>query len=87
MITRYLTLKYIEPIEVKIKDDASLFNMLQVYIEQYDECFIGLMDTYEDAKQEQELHYIMFGDVELCQDLTTICYLEDCLKLELDTNI
>lgn len=82
MITRYLTLKYIDPIEVKIKDELSLFNVLDVYIKQYGECFIGLMDTYEDAIQEQVAHYLEFGDIELCQDLLTLEYLENCYNLE-----
>lgn len=84
MITRYLTLKYVDPIEVKIEDELSLFNLLAVYIEQYGECFIGLMDTYEDAIQEQVVHYLEFGDIELCQDLITLDYLENCYNLEVN---
>lgn len=84
MITRYLALKYVDPIEVKIKDGVSLFNMLDMYIEQYGECFIGLTDTYEDAIEEQVVHYIEFGDMELCQDLITLDYLENCYNLEVN---
>lgn len=84
MKTRYLTLKYVEPIKVEFKDGTDLLNIIADYLDCYGDCFLGLMDTYEDAIQEQELHYIMFGDVELCQDLMTIYHLEHCLKLEVN---
>ena len=82
MKTRYLTLKYVEPIKVEFKDGVNLLNIIADYLDCYGDYFLGLMDTYEEAKQEQELHYVTFGDVELCEDLSTIMYLEDCLALE-----
>ena len=42
------------------------------------------MDTYEDAIQEQVVHYLEFGDIELCQDLMTLDYLENCYNLEVN---
>lgn len=81
MRTVYLTLKYVQPIEVKLKDEFSLFNMLCEYIDTYGELFIGIYDTVDEAIEAQAIHYTMYGDIELCKDLNTLYSLENCLAI------
>lgn len=82
MKTRYLTLKYVEPIKVEFKDGTDLLNIIADYLDCYGNCFLGLMDTYEEALTLQADSYLLYGDYDLCEDLSTIMYLEDCLALE-----
>lgn len=82
MKTRYLTLKYVEPIKVEFKDGTDLLNIIVDYLDCYGNYFLGLMDTYDEAIMLQAENYLTFGDCELCEDLGTIMFLEDCLALE-----
>lgn len=82
MKTRYLTLKYVEPIKVEFKDGTDLLNIIADYLDCYGDCFLGLMDTYEEALALQADSYLLYGDCDLCEDLSTIMFLEDCLALE-----
>ena len=82
MKIRYLTLKYVEPIKVEFKDGTDLLNIIADYLDCYGDCFLGLMDTYEEALALQADSYLLYGDYDLCEDLSTIMYLEDCLALE-----
>ena len=84
---RYLTIKYTKPIPVEFKEGIDLLNALANYIEVYGDCFIGLFEDYDDAIEQQDLHYLLFGDMDICKDLNTLHYLEDCYQLKIDTNI
>lgn len=77
----YLTLKYTKPIPVQYKDEFDMFNMLGMYIDAYGECFIGLFNSEEEALEQQELYYVLFGDKDICRDLNTLEHLDRCLAL------
>ena len=87
MITKFLTIKYSEPIKVDFKDKYNQFNLDCEYLNTYGNCYIGLFDSYDEAIINQTLWYELYGDTDICEDLMTIDYLERCYKLELDTNI
>lgn len=84
---RYLLLKYTEPIPVMFKENVNLLNVIADYIDAYGDYFVGLADSFEEGVLALENWYEMFGDRDLCLDIRTLNYLEDCYKLELDTNI
>ena len=82
MITRYLTIKYIDPIKVEFKDGVDLLNAISDYIDCYGDCFIALMDSFEDGLTAQRHWYELYGDIDICQDLNTIHHLDKCYQLE-----
>lgn len=87
MKTRYLTLRGCNPIRVDFKDGVDLMVAMTNYIDFYGDDFLGLMDTQEDALEILAEDYIEFGDVHVTNDIDTVLFLENCLELELDTNI
>ena len=84
---RYLLLKYTEPIPVMYKDGVNMLNVIADYIDTYGDYFVGLADSFEEGINALEDWYVMFGDRDLCRDIPTLNHLENCYKLELDTNI
>lgn len=87
MKTRYLALRGRNPIKVDFKDGVDMMFVMMNYIGFYGDDFLGLMDTQEEALEILAEDYVEFGDVHVTNDIDTVLFLENCLELELDTNI
>lgn len=87
MKTKYLTLRGCNPIKVDFKDGVNMVFVILNYIDFYGSDFLGLMDTQEEALEILAEDYVEFGDVHVTNDIDTVLFLENCLELELDTNI
>lgn len=82
MITKFLAIKYVEPIKVDFKDKFNQMSMDIEYLDVYGDCYVGLFDTYDEAIIHQMLWYKLYGDIDICKDLNTIEHLENCYQLE-----
>ena len=82
MITRYLTIRNLDPIRVDFKDGVNLMLVIYNYLDFYGDEFLGLMDTYEDALDLLAEDYLEYGDINITTDISTVLFLEDCLALE-----
>lgn len=87
MKTRYLTLRGCDPIKVDFKDGTDIMLAIMNYIDCYGNDFLGLMSTKQEALKVLADDYIEFSDTHTTNDIDAILFLEDCLALELDTNI
>lgn len=80
MKTYYLAIKGREPIQVQFKTNLTQ-SKIDCYIQQYGLDFIGIYETYQDAKQALQVDYYLFGDDRFNQ-IDTINHLERCYQLE-----
>lgn len=80
MNTYYLAIKGYEPIQVTFKTNLTQ-STIDCYIQQYGLDFIGIYETYQDAKQALQVDYYLFGDDRFNQ-IDTINHLERCYQLE-----
>ena len=87
MITKYVAIKGLKPYSIDIKDVSLLFDVYESYVLSFGDYFIGLYDTPEMAEEYLEIDYILFGDSQLSTDLQTILHLENCYRLNINTEI
>lgn len=80
MNTYYLAIKGCEPIQVQFKSNLTQ-STIDCYIQQYGLDFIGIYETYQDAKQALQVDYYLFGD-DRFNSIDTINHLERCYQLE-----
>lgn len=80
MNTYYLAIKGCEPIQVQFKSNLTQ-STIDCYIQQYGLDFIGIYETYQDAKQALQVDYYLFGDDRFIS-IDTINHLERCYQLE-----
>lgn len=80
MNTYYLAIKGCEPIQVHFKTNLTQ-SAIDCYIQQYGLDFIGLYETYQDAKQAIQVDYYLFGN-DRFNSIDTINHLERCYQLE-----
>lgn len=78
-----------EPIELKFKNNEYTLDQLHsMYNDIYKSEYIGIFTTKAECKIFIEIYKEDFPvDDTLCNDFDTITYLENCLALNLDTNI
>lgn len=81
----YVAIKGNNPIQVQFKNGLTQ-QILDTYIQVYGLSFIGIYETYQDAKKAIEVDYFLFGNDKF-NKVDTINFLEKCLALKLDTNI
>ena len=87
MITKYVAIKGLKPYSIDIKDMSLLFDVYDSYIQSFGDYFIGLFDTLKLAEDSLEIDYLLFGDSQLSTDLQTILHLENCYRLNINTEI
>ena len=87
MITKYVAIKGLKPYSIDIKDMSLLFDVYDSYIQSFGDYFIGLFDTLKLAEDSLEIDYLLFGDSQLSTNLQTILHLENCYKLNINTEI
>ena len=87
MITKYVAIKGLKPYSIDIKDTSLLFDVYDSYIQSFGDYFIGLFDTLKLAEDSLEIDYLLFGDSQLSTDLQTILHLENCYRLNINTEI
>jgi len=80
MTTKYLAIKGCEPIQVQFKTNITKA-ILDCYINQYGLDFIGIYETYQDAKKAVQVDYYLFGN-DTFNQIDTIYFLERCYNLE-----
>lgn len=87
MITKYVAIKGLKPYSIDIKDVSLLFDVYDSYIQSFGDYFIGLFDTLKLAEDSLEIDYLLFGDSQLSTDLQTILHLENCYRIQVETDI
>lgn len=76
----YLAIKGCEPQQLQFKTNLTQ-STIDSYIQQYGLDFIGIYETYQDAKQALQVDYYLFGNDRFNQ-IDTINHLERCYQLE-----
>lgn len=81
MTTKYLAIKGYDIQQVRFKQDVITMDIICNYIEDYGTDFIGIFDTFNEAKYHLLADYILFGDDNL-GNLKDVEHLERCLQLD-----
>ena len=81
MITRYLTIRNLDPIRVDFNDGVNLMLVIMGYMDCYGDKFIGLANDYNEALEMLTQDYLELYSNDTVR-VKDILFLEDCLRLD-----